>query len=178
MRPGARFGEALIARSGQIPRFGNALSIFGDLPRKCQSNDYLTTHASASRHTRGREKKYAAPVWCATAAGRLAREVRAGRAACSSRVASRSFDVACGEAKGRLKHKPPQRRGVVCLGLCDVPGGTGSISSRSVVILKVPRGLRWPNSAGSTSNIDNNSTQPFVSTRSTTSVVRCRQEAF
>ena len=50
MRPGARFGETLIARSDQ--------AFFGDLPRKCQSNDYLTTWRFVCGLTSRAEKIY------------------------------------------------------------------------------------------------------------------------
>ena len=44
---------------------------------------------------------------------------------CSSRARARSCGVSHREAHRRFKHKPPQRRGGMWLGIWDVPRGTG-----------------------------------------------------
>ena len=85
---------------------------------------------------------------------------------CSSRARARSCGVSRREAHGRLRHKPPQLRGGMWLGMWDVPRGTGSFSSCSMIVLTIPRRLPWPNRAGSTRYVHNNSIQPFVRTRS------------
>ena len=76
---------------------------------------------------------------------------------CSSRARARSCGVSRREAQGRLKHKPPQRRGRMWLGMWDAPRGTGSVFRRSMIALNVPRRLRRPNRAGSMRNVNNNS---------------------
>ena len=64
------------------------------------------------------------------------------------------------------------------LGMWDVPRGTGSVSRCFVIVLKIPRRLIWPNRAGSTRYVHNNSIQPFVRTRSPTPVERCQPVVF
>ena len=55
------------------------------------------------------------------------------------------------------------------LGTWNVPRrGTGSVSRCSMIVLKIPRRLPWPNRAGSARYVHNNSIQPFVKTRSLT----------
>ena len=54
------------------------------------------------------------------------------------------------------------------LGMWDVPRGTGSVSRCSMIVLKIPRRLPWPNRTGSTRNVHNNSIQPFA----------CREDTF
>ena len=76
---------------------------------------------------------------------------------CSSRARARSCGVSRREAHGRLKDKPPQRRGGMWLGMWDAPRGTGAVFSCFMIVLNIPRRLRWPNRAGSTRNVDNNS---------------------
>ena len=76
---------------------------------------------------------------------------------CSSRARACSCGVSRREAQGRIKHKPPQWRGGMCLGMWDAPRGTGSVFTHSMIVLNVPRRLRWPNRAGSTRNVNNNS---------------------
>ena len=93
---------------------------------------------------------------------------------CSSRARARSCGVSRREAHGRLKHKPPQRRSEMWLGMRDVPRGTGSVLSCSMVVLTTPRRLPWPNRVGSTRNFHNKSIQPFVRTRSPTPAERCQ----
>ena len=97
---------------------------------------------------------------------------------CSSRARARSCGVSHREAHGRLKHKPPQRCGGMWLGMWDVPRGTGSVSRCSMIVLKMPRRLSWPNRAGSARYVHNNSIQPFVRTRSPTPVERCQPVVF
>ena len=60
----------------------------------------------------------------------------------------------------------------------DVPRGTGSVSSCSMIVLTIPRRLPWPNRAGSTRNVHNSSIQPFVRTHSLTPVERCQPVVF
>ena len=76
---------------------------------------------------------------------------------CSSRARARSCGASRREAQGHLNHKPPQRRGGMWLGMWDAPRGTGSVFSCSMIVLNIPRRLRWPNRAGSTRNVHNNS---------------------
>ena len=76
---------------------------------------------------------------------------------CSSRARARSCGASRREAQGHLNHKPPQRRGGMWLGMWDAPRGTGSVFSCSMIVLNIPRRLRWPNRAGSKRNVDNNS---------------------
>ena len=51
-------------------------------------------------------------------------------------------------------------------------------SSCSMIVLNIPRRLPWPNPAGSTRNVHNNSIQPFARTRSPTPVERCQPVVF
>ena len=76
---------------------------------------------------------------------------------CSSRARARSCGVSRREAQGRLNHKPPQRRGGMWLGMWDAPRGTGSVFSCSMIVLNIPRRLRWPHRADSKRNVHNNS---------------------
>ena len=96
----------------------------------------------------------------------------------SSSARARTCGVSRREAHGRLKHKPPQRRSEMWLGMWDVPRGMGSVLSCSMLVLTTPRRLPWPNRAGSTRNVHNNSIQPFVRTRSPTPVERCQSVVF
>ena len=76
---------------------------------------------------------------------------------CSSRA--RSF-VWCVSPRGAGAFKTQataQRRGGMCLGMWDAPRGTGSVFTRPMIVLDVPRRLRWPSRAGSTRNANNNS---------------------
>ena len=93
---------------------------------------------------------------------------------CSSRARARSCGVSRREAHGCSKHKLPQLRRGMWLGIWDVPRGTGSVSSCSMIVLTIPRRLPWLNRAGSTRNFHNNSIQPFVRTCSPTPVERCQ----
>ena len=76
---------------------------------------------------------------------------------CSSRARARSCGASRREAQGHLNHKPPQRRGGMWLGMWDVPRGTGSVFSCSMIVLNIPRRLRWPHRADSKRNVHNNS---------------------
>ena len=76
---------------------------------------------------------------------------------CSSRARARSCGASRREAQGHLNHKPPQRRGGMWLGMWDVPRGTWSVFSCSMIVLNIPRRLRWSNRAGSKRNVHNNS---------------------
>ena len=93
---------------------------------------------------------------------------------CSSLARARSCGVPRREAHGHLKHKPPHRRGGMWLGMWDVLRGTGSVSSCSIIVLTITRRLPWPNRAGSTRNVHDNSIQPFARTRTPTPVERCQ----